>query len=117
VAPVFSLLTPEQTRQLAELQGDAGVALRLKELEDKANEGHLSDGERAEYDGYIEACNVVAVLQAEARYRVGSPIPPSPRASQSLADWAKIYEGLAEDQVEAIDRDLNTRVDLTRSVP
>jgi len=40
-----------------------------------------------------------------------------PRSSQSLADWAGVYDGLTEDQVETIDRDLKTRADLTRSLP
>ena len=43
--------------------------------------------------------------------------PGSPRSSQSLADWTGVYDGLTEDQVEAIDRDLKTRANLTRSIP
>ncbi len=46
-APVFALLTAEQTRQLAELHADPGaLAERLTELAEKANED-LSPGERA----------------------------------------------------------------------
>lgn len=69
-APIFSLLTTEQTRQLAELQGDAGIGQRLGELAEKANEGRLSADEQAEYEAYIEANNLLAVLQAEARFRL-----------------------------------------------
>jgi hypothetical protein len=69
-APIFALLTPEQTRQLAELQADARLADRVSLLADKANEGDLSDVERAEYEGYIEANNLLAVLQSEARFRL-----------------------------------------------
>jgi hypothetical protein len=69
-APIFSLLTAEQTRQLAELQGDAGLSLRLAELAEKANEGRLSADEQAEYEAYMEANNLLAVLQAEARFRL-----------------------------------------------
>ena len=69
-APIFALLTPEQTRQLAQLQGDPALTDRLAALADKANEGDLSDVERAEYEAYIEANNLLAVLQAEARFRV-----------------------------------------------
>src|ERR1700676_5381161 len=71
IAPFFALLTPEQTRQLAQLQGDPTLNDRLAELADKANEGELSAAERAEYEAYIEANNVLAVLQAEARFRIG----------------------------------------------
>jgi len=42
----------------------------LEELAEKANEGELSAAERAEYEAYIEANNLLAVLQAEARYRL-----------------------------------------------
>ncbi|HEV2973253.1 MAG TPA: hypothetical protein VGY55_25020 [Pirellulales bacterium] len=61
-------MTPEQTRQFAEIQGDAGLADRLADLADKANEGELLAAERAEYEAYIEADNLLAVLRAEARF-------------------------------------------------
>jgi hypothetical protein len=74
-APIFSLLTPEQTQQLAELHTDASLAERLKELAEKANEGELSAADRAEYEAYIEANNLLAALQAEARFRLTSRQP------------------------------------------
>jgi hypothetical protein len=74
-APVFALLTDEQTRQLAELRADPTLADRLSELAGKANEGNLSPGERAEYEAYIEANNLLATLQAEARFRLSSHRP------------------------------------------
>jgi hypothetical protein len=69
-APIFALLTAEQTRQPADLRGDAAIAARLTELAEKANEGELSAAEEAEYEAYIEANNLLAVLQAEARFRL-----------------------------------------------
>ncbi len=69
-APIFALLTAEQTRQLAELQGDSAIAARVTELAEKANEGELSATEQAEYEAYIEANNLLAILQAEARFRL-----------------------------------------------
>ena len=74
-APVFALLTDEQTRQLAELHADPTLADRLGELAEKANEGDLSPSERAEYEAYIEANNLLATLQAEARFRLSSHRP------------------------------------------
>ena len=70
-APIFALLTADQTRQLAELSGDHALENRLAELAEKANEGKLSATEQAEYEAYIEANNLLAVLQAEARFRLG----------------------------------------------
>jgi hypothetical protein len=72
-AAIFALLTPEQMQQLARLQGDPVIAERLMDLARKANEGELSESERAEYEAYIEANNLLAVLQAEARFRLSDP--------------------------------------------
>lgn len=69
-APLFALLSAEQTRQLAELQGDPTLSDRLSELAERANEGQLSESDRAEYEAYIEANNLLSVLQAEARFRL-----------------------------------------------
>jgi hypothetical protein len=69
-APIFSILTPDQTKRLAELQADPQLAERAAELAAKANEGELSAADREEYEAYIEANNLLAVLQAEARYRL-----------------------------------------------
>jgi hypothetical protein len=69
-APFFALLTQDQTRRLAELQGDPTLAQRAEVLAAKAAEGELSDAERAEYEAYIEANNLLAVLQSEARFRL-----------------------------------------------
>ena len=65
MAPAFALLNDEQTRQLAKLVPDPTLAERLSELAEKANEGNLSASERAEYEAYIEANNLLATLQAE----------------------------------------------------
>ncbi len=69
-AHLFALLSAEQTRQLAELEGDPALTDRLTELSEKANEGELSDADRAEYEAYIEANNLLSILQAEARFRL-----------------------------------------------
>ena len=70
---VFSLFSGEQLRRLADLPGDPLLALRLTELADKSNEGELTAQERDEYEGYIEANNLLAVMQAEARFRLTQP--------------------------------------------
>jgi hypothetical protein len=70
VAPIFSLLGPDQTRRLAELSGNPDLESRLETLAEKANEGALSVAERTEYEGYIEANNLLAVLKAEARFHL-----------------------------------------------
>jgi len=74
-APIFALLTPEQTRRLAELEGDESLVERVAELVDKANEDELTAAERAEYEAYIEADNLLAILRSEAQFRVGQVWP------------------------------------------
>lgn len=46
------------------------MADRVAELAQKANEGELGAADREEYEAYVEANNLLAVLQAEARYRL-----------------------------------------------
>jgi hypothetical protein len=74
-AAIFSILTADQTKRLAELQADPALAKRVEELAEQANEGELSSADREEYEAYIEANSLLAVLQAEARYRLEQPEP------------------------------------------
>jgi hypothetical protein len=36
---------------------------------------------------------------------------------QTLADWTKVYEGLTDEQIEAIDEIIKKRANLTRNLP
>ncbi len=36
---------------------------------------------------------------------------------QTLDDWTKVYEGLSDEQIEAIDKIIATRANLTRNLP
>ena len=69
-APIFAILSTDQVRQMAHLPADSSLADRADELAGKANEGQLTAEERAEYEAYIEANNLMAVLQAEAQFRL-----------------------------------------------
>lgn len=46
-------------------------------------------------------------------------LPPSDsgRPAQSLEDWTQVYDGLSDEQVEAIDQVVKTRANLTRNLP
>jgi hypothetical protein len=57
------------------LQGEPALAERLAELAEKANEGNLTPVEQAEYEGHIGANDLLAVLQAEARFRLANREP------------------------------------------
>ena len=65
--PVSRCLTPEVADRLVQLQADPELQARIDELADKCTEGDLTDEERGEYETYVRAGNVIAILQAKAR--------------------------------------------------
>ena len=64
--PVAQCFTPEVAQRVAELRADTAVQARIEELAEKCNEGTITPEEMAEYDAYIQAMDVVAVLQKKA---------------------------------------------------
>jgi hypothetical protein len=70
--PVVHVITPEAARRLIELQANSVDQFRMDELAEKANEGQLTPDERAEYELYISAANIIALIQAKARERLSS---------------------------------------------
>jgi hypothetical protein len=69
-APLFNLLTSEQLRAISMLEAEPSLAQRVEELAGKANEGELTEAERDEFESYIEANDLLAILQIEARFRL-----------------------------------------------
>ena len=65
--PVSRSLNVEAARKLVRLKADAKTQARVDELARKCNEGELSVAERAEYERYVTAGNLIAILQAKAR--------------------------------------------------
>ena len=60
-------LTPEVARRVADLRPDAATQARIDELREKANEGKLSEAERAEYEEFVESIDIIGILKAKAR--------------------------------------------------
>jgi hypothetical protein len=46
-----------------------------------------------------------------------TPAQRACRGGQSIRDWTDVYEGLSDEEVRDIDREVNTRADLTRHLP
>ena len=69
-APIFDILSRDQVQHLSDLYVDDSLTDRIDELASKANEGELSAEERDEYEAYLEANNLIAILQAEAQFRL-----------------------------------------------
>jgi hypothetical protein len=65
--PVGQMMPVAFARELAALRAAPEVQARIDELADKCNEGQLTDEERAEYDAYVDAIDVISILQAKAR--------------------------------------------------
>jgi hypothetical protein len=64
---ILNFFSLEQARALAAYRGDDLLRARIEELASKNTEGELSDSERAEYEGYVQANKFIAVLQAKAK--------------------------------------------------
>jgi hypothetical protein len=71
--PVTRCLTPEAARQLVALRADPPFQERLDTLADKCTEGQLSPDERVEYETYVQAIHLIAILQAKARKLLARP--------------------------------------------
>lgn len=71
--PVAACFTPEVAQRIAELRADPEVQARIEALAEKCNEGTLTPEEMAEYDAYVQAMDVIAVLQKKARSLLVQP--------------------------------------------
>ncbi|HVC96190.1 MAG TPA: hypothetical protein VND64_21080 [Pirellulales bacterium] len=65
--PITDCLTPEVTERIVKSRPDGGLQARVDQLASKANEGLLSERERDEYRGIVDAIDVVAIIKAKAR--------------------------------------------------
>lgn len=65
--PVAQCFTPDVARQIAALRASPALQERLDDLAQKANEGELTVEERAKYEDYVEAIDLIGILQAKAR--------------------------------------------------
>jgi hypothetical protein len=70
--PVLKILDRDQARKIIDFHGDDDLQQRIEELAEMANEGELTELERAEYEGYAQANKFIAVLQAKARRLLAS---------------------------------------------
>jgi hypothetical protein len=78
--PLTDVLTPEVAAALLDLRADAEIQAHIEKLREKANEGTLTRAEDAEYKDFVEAVDVISIIQAKARWM---------RAHESLCDNAR----------------------------
>jgi hypothetical protein len=65
--PLTEALTPESASALLNLRADPDLEARIEELSRKANEGTLTLAEDAEYKDFVEAVDIVSIMQVKAR--------------------------------------------------
>jgi hypothetical protein len=65
--PLTDYLTPAMARRLVKFRADAETQARIDDLADKCNEGELTPTERREYEAFVRAINLIAILQSKAR--------------------------------------------------
>jgi hypothetical protein len=70
--PILEFFNLDQARALVAYRGDEALQARIEELAQKNTEGELTDAERAEYEGYVQANKFIAILQAKAKKRLNA---------------------------------------------
>lgn len=64
--PLSEGLDAESARRVAEFQVDARVQARVATLAERANEGLLTEEERADYEAVVNGADFIAILKLNA---------------------------------------------------
>lgn len=73
--PLARCFTPAVAKQIAEVRADQETQARIDELAAKCNEGELTEAEEREYRAYVEAIELIGILQAKARAILAGLLP------------------------------------------
>ncbi|MEX1094507.1 MAG: hypothetical protein WED34_00570 [Planctomycetales bacterium] len=65
--PVTEALTPEAARTIVGLRADDEAQARIEQLREKAESGTLTPDEAVEYREFVEAVDVLSIIQSKAR--------------------------------------------------
>jgi hypothetical protein len=65
--PVTESFTPEMAQTLVDLRADDLLQAEVEVLRRKANLGTLTQDEQAAYHDFVEAVDVISIIQAKAR--------------------------------------------------
>jgi hypothetical protein len=65
--PVVEVFTPALARKIVDLRADPELEERIAVLREKASHGTLTPEEDAEYKDFVEAVDVISIIQAKAR--------------------------------------------------
>jgi hypothetical protein len=70
--PLSRCLDAESARRLAEFHIDPAIQARIDALAERANNGLLSEEERAEYEAFINTIDLISILKVKARRHLDS---------------------------------------------
>ena len=65
--PITEAMSPEFANKLISLRADEELLSHIEQLRGKANQGTMTAEEEAEYREFVEAVDVISILQAKAR--------------------------------------------------
>lgn len=65
--PMTDALTPDVARSIVGLRVSPELEARVAYLRERANEGTLTSDEDAEYKDFVEAVDVLSIIQSKAR--------------------------------------------------
>ena len=65
--PLADVFTPAVASAILQLRADSELEAHIQELRRKANEGTLTPAEDAEYRDFVEAVDLISIIQAKAR--------------------------------------------------
>ena len=65
--PVTKAFSPDVAQALLNVRASEAALARMADLAGKCNDGLLTPAEQAEYESYVQAVDMVSVLQAKAR--------------------------------------------------
>jgi hypothetical protein len=68
--PLADCLTPAAARRIAQFRANGATQARIADLAEKCNQGEMTSSERREYEAYVHAIDLVAILQAKARAKL-----------------------------------------------
>ena len=60
-------LDAESARRVTEFRVDPDIEMRISVLAERANDGILSEDERAEYESLVNAADLISILKLKAR--------------------------------------------------
>ena len=65
--PIADAMTPELARVIVDLRADERLQSEVELLREKANAGTLTPEEDAAYKDFVQAVDVISILQSKAR--------------------------------------------------